>query len=303
VSGEEPRAITAITGATRLAALIGLPARHSLSPTILNTAFEAAGLDWRFVVFEVAAERGRAAVEAMRTLGLGGLSVTMPHKDAAFAAVDGHTPVAAALGAVNCVYREGDRLLGDNTDGPGFVDSLRIDHGVEIEGRRCVLVGAGGAGRAVAWALGRAGAVDVAVVNRSPGPAAVAAELAGSVGRVGSPDDVGRADLVVNATSLGMAGRSGTGAGAGIEPLPVDTELLHEGQVVADIVYFPTRTPLLKAAAERGARPVTGVGMLVHQAAHAFRRWTGSAPPIEAMTRAAHAELERRARSTAREDG
>jgi len=281
-----------ISGHTRVAALIGSPARHSLSPVILNTAFDELGLDWRFVVFEVPPGEGHAAVAAVRTLGLGGLSVTMPHKDAAFEAVDDHTPVAAALGAVNCVFRDGDRLVGDNTDGPGFVDSLRIDHGVDVAGRRCVLVGAGGAGRALAWALGQAGADDVAVLNRSPVPAQRAAELAGAVGRVGDSADVAKADLVVNATSIGMGGRGRPGD----EPaLPVDADALHEGQIVADIVYFPSETSLLAAAAARGATTVGGIGMLVHQAAHALRRWTSAEPPLSAMAAAATAELERRA--------
>jgi len=287
-----------ISGHTRVAALIGSPARHSLSPAILNAAFDELDLDWRYVVFEVPPGEGAAAVAAMRTLGLGGLSVTMPHKDAAFAAVEDRSPVAAALGAVNCVYWDDDRLVGDNTDGVGFLDSLRVDHGVDVAGRRCVLVGAGGAGRAVAWALGRAGAADVAVVNRSPAPAQRAAELAGRVGRVGAADDVARADVVVNATPLGMGGRSGA-TGADVDgattALPVDPEALHEGQVVADLVYFPTTTPLLAAAAERGALTVTGVGMLVHQAAHALRLWTGAEPPVPTMAAAATAELERRA--------
>ena len=286
-----------ISGHTRVAALIGSPARHSLSPTILNAAFEQLGLDWRFVVFEVPPGEGAAAVAAMRTLGIGGLSVTMPHKDAAFAAVDDRTPVAAALEAVNCVFWDGSRLVGDNTDGAGFLDALRVDHGVDVAGRRCVLVGAGGAGRAVAWALGQAGAAEVAVVNRSPAPARRAAELAGAVGRVGDADDVAKADLVVNATPLGMSGRKDVemAGDAAAAVLPVDPEALHEGQVVADLVYYPSTTPLLAAAAERGALAVTGVGMLVHQAAHALRRWTGAEAPVRTMAAAATAELERRA--------
>lgn len=276
-----------ISGTTRIAAVIGMPARHSLSPTILNAAFDACDLDWRFVVFEVPAEHGSAAVSAMRTLDLGGLSVTMPHKDTAWAAVEDRTPEADALGAVNCIFWRNGRLVGDSTDGPGFIDALRIDHGVDPAGRRCVLVGAGGAGRAVAWALGRAGVDDLAVVNRSPGPAARAADLAGPTGRVGGPDDIAKADLVVNATPLGMGG--GTA-----EILPLDPSLLHDGQVVADLVYYPTMTPLLAAAAERGAVTVTGVGMLVHQAAHAFRHWTGLDAPVAEMTAAATAELEHR---------
>ena len=279
-----------ISGHTRIAALIGSPARHSLSPVILNAAFEELGLDWRFVVFEVPVGEGEVAVAAMRTLGLGGMSVTMPHKDAAFAAVDDRTPVAEALGAVNCVFRDGTRLVGDNTDGAGFLASLSVDHGVEVAGRRCVVVGAGGAGRAVARALGEAGAADVAVVNRSPAPARRAAELAGPAGRVGGPEDVAQADLVVNATPLGMGGR----ADDDVVTLPVDATALHDGQVVADLVYFPTTTPLLAAAAERGAVVVTGVGMLVHQAAHALRRWSGVEPPVVVMAAAATAELGRR---------
>lgn len=279
-----------ITGATRTAAVIGWPARHSLSPTILNAAFAAAGADWVYLAFEVPEGRAAEAVAAMRTLGLGGLSVTMPHKAAVHDAVDDRTPVAADLGAVNCVFWRGDRLVGDNTDGDGFLDALRHDHGIEVAGRRCVLVGAGGAGRAVARALGAAGAAEVAVVNRSPGPAARAAALAGPAGRVAVPADVGAADVVVNATPLGMAG---TGDQPG--PLPVDPQALGPRQVVVDLVYHPVETPLLAAARRRGATAVDGVGMLVHQAARAFGRWTGEPAPVDAMAAAAHRELARRA--------
>jgi shikimate dehydrogenase len=277
-----------ITGETRLAAVIGSPIRHSLSPTILNTAFAARGADWAFVALEVPEGRGGAAVEAARTLGIGGLSVTMPHKAAVHDAVDDRTAVAADLGAVNCVFRDGDRLVGDNTDGDGFLDGLRADAGIEVAGLRCVVVGAGGAGRAVARALGVAGAADVAVVNRSPEPATRAAALAGPTGRVGTAADVAGADLVVNATSLGMGL-----AGPGSDQLPVDPGALHAGQVVVDIVYHPVVTPLMREAEARGATALGGLGMLVHQAAHAYRRWTGGDPPIGAMTTAARHALAR----------
>lgn len=280
-----------VTGDTRVAAVIGSPVRHSLSPVLLNAAFQAAGLDWVFVALEVPDGAGGAAVAAMRTLGLGGLSVTMPHKAAAFEAVDELTPVADALGAVNCVFPRDGRLVGDNTDGPGFVDALAIDEGVEVAGRRCVLLGAGGASRAVARALGAAGAAEVVVVNRSPAPARRAAALAGAAGRVGDPADVAAADLVVNATSVGMAG--GPGAGA----VPLDPDLLRADQIVVDLIYHPARTPLLAAAGARGARAINGVGMLVHQAAHAFRLWTGATPPLREMTTAIRHELGRRAAS------
>jgi shikimate dehydrogenase len=282
-----------LTAATRVAAVIGTPVRHSLSPALLNTAFAATHLDWAYVAFDVPEGRGAAAVEAMRALGLGGLSVTMPHKAAAHDAVDGLTGTARALGAVNCVFRDGDRLVGDNTDGAGFLDALTVDAGVAVEGRRCVLVGAGGAGRAVARALGEAGAAEVVVVNRSPAPAERAAALAGPAGRVGGAEAIGEAELVVNATPLGMAG----GGRASVGALPLDPAMLRAGQVVVDLIYHPAETPLLAAAAQVGATPVNGLGMLVHQAAHAFTRWTGRDAPVAAMRAAADAELTSRAPS------
>ncbi|HEV7763133.1 MAG TPA: shikimate dehydrogenase [Acidimicrobiales bacterium] len=280
-----------ITGATRVAALIGAPVRHSLSPTILNAGFAARGLDWVFVVHEVPPGQGEAALAAVRTLGLSGLSVTMPHKAAACAAVDERTPVAQALGAVNCVFWSdgGDRLVGDNTDGAGFLDALRLDEGIDPAGQACVVVGAGGAGRAVVRALGEAGAAEVVVVNRSPGPAEHAAELAGAEGRVGVADDVTKAAIVVNATPLGMADTAG-----GAPALPFDPDLLRPGQVVVDLIYHPLTTPLLAEARRRDLTAVNGLGMLVHQAAHAFRRWTGDDAPVAAMADAAAAALGRR---------
>lgn len=288
----------AISGSTRLAGLIGSPARHSLSPTIHNAAFVAAGLDWVFVAFEVPGGRGEAALAAVRALGIEGLSVTMPHKAVACEVVDERTPVAEALGAVNCVHRSGDHLVGDNTDAAGFVDALRVDEGIDVAGMRCVVVGAGGAGRAVVWALGQAGAADVAVLNRSPGPGERAAALAGTAGRVGGHHDIGHADIVVNATPLGMG--VVVSADRTPEPLPVDPHALHAGQVVVDLVYDPATTPLLAAARTQGAVAVNGLGMLIHQAAHAFRQWTGEMPPLEAMSGAAVTEIARRHHRTPR---
>jgi shikimate dehydrogenase len=285
----------AISGATRLAAVVGTPVRHSLSPAILNAAFAATGADWVYTAFEVADGEGAAAVAAMRTLGIGGLSVTMPHKAAAAAAVDERTDAAEALGAVNCVYWQGTTLCGDNTDGPGFLDALRIDEGIDPAGLRCVVVGAGGAGRAVARALGQAKAADVAVVNRSPERAAHAAALAGPAGRVGpwgDPSVIAAADVVVNATPLGMGVVVGTDGGH--EPWPFDVSPLTNAHVVVDLIYHPASTPLLVAARERGAIAVNGLGMLIHQAAHAFRRWTNEEPALEAMSAAALSELAQR---------
>ena len=274
-----------IGGATRVAAVIGSPVRHSLSPAIHNAGYEALGIDWAYVAFEVAPGRAADALTAMRVLALAGLSVTMPHKHDVAAAVDEIAPAARVLDAVNCVERTADgRLVGHNTDGDGFVDSLLAAGADGPAGRRCVVLGAGGAARAVIDALARHGATEVVVVNRSPGRGAEAALLAGPVGRVGTPVDVSRADLVVNATSVGMDSTE----------LALDPALLRAGQVVADLVYHPLDTALLGVARAAGATPVDGLGMLVHQAAHQIRIWTGLDAPVAVMRAAAEAELARR---------
>jgi len=273
-----------VSGATRLAGVIGNPIGHSLSPAIFNAAFAATGLDWIYLAFDVASGRAAGALDAMRTLGLAGLSVTMPHKDAIAELVDHCTPEAAALRAVNCVVPTADGLVGDNTDGPGFLDALQAELGFDTSGRRVVVVGAGGAARAIVLAAARAGATEVAVVNRTAARAEEAAALAENTGRVAEASAISDADLVVNATSVGMVDAA----------LPFDPSLLNRGQVLVDIVYHPSPTPLLAAARALGVRAVGGLGMLVHQAGHAFRLWTGQDAPIGAMTAAAEAQLSER---------
>ncbi len=267
-----------------MAAVIGDPVRHSLSPVLHNAAFRALDLDWAYVAFEVPRGAAFAAVAGMRALGIDGLSVTMPHKDAVVAAVDRLSPTALALGAVNTVVRLADVLEGHNTDGAGFVAAVRHDEGFDLTGRRCVVLGAGGAARAVVRALADEGASEVVVVNRTPSRAQAAAALAGPVGRVGGAEAVADAELVVNATPVGM--------GAGAEgPLTVDPAWLGPGQLVVDLVYDPPLTPLVETARARGAAAVNGLGMLIHQAAHAFRLWTAEDPPLAVMSAAALAEL------------
>lgn len=271
--------MSAPTGETRLAGVIGWPVRHSRSPDIHNAAYRATGLDWVYVALPVPPGGVPDALAGVRALGIEGLSVTMPHKAAVAAAVDACTADAVALGAVNSVRREGDRLVGDNTDGGGFVDSL-LEADVDPSGRRCVVLGAGGAARAVVRALAVAGAEAVVVVNRDEGRARTAAALAGDAGSVGDHDALAGADLLVQATPVGM----------GDDPtLAVDPAPLPDHAVVADLVYHPRRTPLLVAAEGRGLRTVGGIGMLVHQAARQFHAWTGVAAPVDAMRAAADA--------------
>jgi shikimate dehydrogenase len=276
----------AITATTRLAGVIGDPVRHSLSPVLHNTAYRELGLDWVFLAFEVAEGRTHGALDAMRALGLVGLAVTMPHKSAAAAWCDELTDEAAVLGSVNTISVETDgRLVGDSTDGEGFVRSLR-DCGHDPLPPTALVLGAGGAARAVARSLGRAG-VAVAVSARTADAARSVAELADGVATPWSDraDAAARADLVVNATPVGMAGRPGADC-------PIPLESVHPRQVVADLVYHPLQTALLRGALDRGAEVVDGLGMLVHQAALQVERWTGRRGPVATMRAAALHALE-----------
>jgi shikimate dehydrogenase len=275
----------------RLAALIGTPVEHSLSPVIHQAAFDAAGIDWAYAAFDVAAGRGAEAVAAMRVLGIAGLSVTMPHKHDVAAAVDRLDPAARALRSVNTVSWDGDDLVGSSTDGAGFVASL-ADDGIDVTGAAVAIIGAGGAARSVVDALGRAGVRSISIINRSPDRAASACDLA-SVAEIGGPDQIAEADLVVNATSIGM----------GIEPvdatsadLPCPSEQLRPSQIVVDLVYHPLRTPWLVAAEQVGAHTIDGLGMLVHQAALQQLLWLDALPDVAVMRRAAQDALALRSR-------
>jgi shikimate dehydrogenase len=269
-----------LSGHTRVVGVIGDPVAHSLSPTLHNAAFAALGLDWVYVAFPVPRGRGADAVAAVSALGLAGINVTMPHKEDVAGACDDLTPDAAALRSVNTVVARPDgRTLGDSTDGPGFLDAL-ADHGIVVAGKPVLVLGAGGAARAVVLALGRAGA-EVTVAARRPDAAESAAGLAPGAGvlPLGAVDP-SSFSLVVNATPLGMSGG---------DPLPVDPEALHAGQAVVDLVYHPSDTPLLTAARAQGAVAVNGLGMLLHQAARSFTLWTGQPAPLDAMRAAATA--------------
>ncbi len=273
---------------------MGDPIAHSLSPGIHNAAFAALEMDWVCVAMQTPQGMAAEAVRGIRAMGIMGMSVTMPHKAAVISALDSLSDDAAALNSVNCIVNRDGRLVGHNTDGTGFVAGLRHDFGIDPSGVDCVVLGAGGAARSVVVALSRAGARSVKVINRSAANAEVAAELAGPAGSVGVPVDVTAAELVVNATSVGMAGDA-SGVPSGLEAMPCDPDLIRDGQMLVDLIYNPAETAFMKAAADRGARVANGVSMLVHQAAVAFGEWTGVAPPIDAMFEATASELAARA--------
>lgn len=277
-----------IAATTTMVAVLGRPVRHSLSPAIHNAAFAAVGLDWAMAAFEVAEEDAAPAAVGLRALGLAGASVTMPLKRALVPHVDELDDVARRLGALNCIVRmPAGGLLGSSTDGPGLLAAL-AEAGVDVAGRRTLVIGAGGAARAAVLALAEAGAASVVVVARRPEQAAEAAALAGSAGRIGRSEEARDADVVVNATPVGMDRGGAATAGPAY---PVDPALLSAGQTVLDMVYEPVRTAWLEEAEHRGATALDGIGMLVHQAALAFERWTGMPAPVGVMRQAARRAL------------
>jgi shikimate dehydrogenase len=271
-----------------VAALIGSPVGHSLSPVIHQAAFDAAGIDWRYVAFDVPAGEADLALSAMRVLGISGLSVTTPHKEQVAACVDVLEPEASLLGAANTVVVDfGGQLIGHNTDGHGFVAALRHD-GIEIEGMNVAVLGAGAAARSVIAAVDVAKAADIVVINRTRRNAERALSVARGYARLPSGDvndELARADLIVNATTVGFDS----------ELLPLDPAVLRPGQLVADLVYHPLETALLRAARAVGARTIDGLGMLIHQAALQQMLWVGYEPDVTVMRAAAEAELARRA--------
>lgn len=271
--------------------LIGDPVAHSISPAFQSAAFAHYGLPDTYVLWHTAAAELEARVASLRAAGMLGANVTIPHKVAVVPLLDELEPGAAAVGAANTIVRLPDgRLRGLNTDVPGFLRALELGGG-RAAGARCVLLGAGGAARAVAYGLVLAGASSLVVVNRTlkRGEALLADVLAATERDPEllalAPDApelaeaVARAELVVNATSVGLK----DGA------LPLAADLLGPHLLVVDLIY--RTTPLLLAAAERGARIQDGLEMLIQQGALSFEAWTGLAAPLDAMRIAAQTIL------------
>jgi len=278
-----------ITGKTAVYGIIGHPVKHSLSPLMQTEAFKEAGIDAVYVPFEVEPENLEEAVKGLRALSVKGFNVTVPHKERVTEFLDFLSQEAELLGAVNTVKNEDGELTGYNTDAEGFLRSL-LEEGVEPEGKRAVMFGAGGAARAVGYALLKGGVKFLNIVNRSFPKAKAVAELLGKLGNVlvfplkeGTVETLLKdADIIVNTTSLGMK--------EGDPPL-FDYSKIPEGITVVDIIYNPPETPLLKAAREKGCKTVNGLGMLVHQGAVAFEIWTGKKAPVEKMRQTLEREL------------
>jgi shikimate dehydrogenase len=273
------------SASTRLAAVIGHPVVHSLSPRLHQAAYRALALDWAYLAFDVSSASLEGAVTGASALGFVGLSVTMPHKEAAAHLATRRSPIVRKLGAANTLSLSGRQIVADNTDGEGLVADLRQGVSFEPSDRRCAVIGAGGAARAVVVALAEAGASEVLVVNRTPSRAFQAATLVPGRGRVARPEELDAADLVVNATPVGMLADSARG-GLSSDEVYIDASRFGSGQLVVDLVYDPPVTEWLAKAAANGARIRGGLGMLVHQAALQVEIWTGSPAPLPEMWRA-----------------
>jgi len=271
-----------LTGRARLAGVVGWPVAHSRSPRLHGFWLEKHGIDGAYVPIAVRPENLATALRALPLLGFSGVNVTVPHKEAALAAVDRASDAARRIGAVNTIVIDADgRLEGSNTDGFGFLENLAAAlPGWRASDGAAVLLGAGGAARAVAAALADGGAPEIRLVNRTPERARrLAAEIGGPFRIVAWSERAAAladAALLVNATTLGMAGQP---------PLDLALSALPGDAVVNDIVYAPLETPLLAAARARGNRVVDGLGMLLHQARPGFAAWFGVAPQVTAALR------------------
>jgi shikimate dehydrogenase len=267
----------ALSGQARLAGVLGWPIGHSRSPRLHGFWLAEHGIDGAYLPFAVKPENLAGALRALPLLGLRGVNLTLPHKEAALALVDRATPEARRIGAVNTILvGENGELEGSNTDGYGFIEHLRASQpGWRPAAGPAVLLGAGGAARAIAVALLDAGVTELRIVNRSqPRAVALAAALDARAWAVDWSERAGAlagATLLVNSTSLGMAGQPA---------LDLDLARLPAAAAVYDIVYVPLETPLLAAARARGNPVVDGIGMLLHQARPGFTAWFGVAPAV-----------------------
>ncbi len=272
-----------LSATARVAGIMGWPVGHSLSPRLHGYWLSEYAIDGAYVPFPVMVDRLADALRALPALGIAGVNLTVPHKVAACGIVDTLDPAAKRIGAINTVVVGSDGALeGRNTDAYGFITSIaETAPGWMAGAAPCVVIGAGGAARAVCVALLDAGAAEIRLVNRTQARAAdLAAEL-GAVVTAARWDEraaaLDGAGLLVNATSLGMRGQP---------PLDLDLARLPQGAVVNDIVYAPLETPLLAAAVRRGNRTVDGLGMLLHQGRPGFAAWFGRDPQVTPAVRA-----------------
>ncbi|ARA99015.1 shikimate dehydrogenase [Geobacillus thermodenitrificans] len=260
--------------------LLGFPVEHSLSPLMHNDAFAYFGISARYHLFSVKPEQVGEAIAGVRALGIAGVNVTIPHKMAVIPFLDEVDEHARRIGAVNTIVNDSGRLIGYNTDGPGYVKALEEEMDIHLDGKRILLIGAGGGARGIYFSLLSTAAERIDIANRT---AEKAARL------IGEGDErrstffplaeaerrLAEYDIIINTTSVGMHPH--------VDEQPLSLQQMRPGTVVSDIIYNPLETKWLKEAKARGARVQNGVGMLVYQGALAFEKWTGQWPNVNRM--------------------
>jgi shikimate dehydrogenase len=276
-----------------LVACLGQPVDENPTGAMQEAAFQALGLNWRYLTIEVAPAGLKEAIAGVRAFGMRGINLTIPHKVAVIEHLDELTPEAQVIGAVNTVRRDGDRLIGENTDGKGFLRGVRVDGQMDPKDKRAAVLGAGGAARAIVAELALAGCAEIVVVNRSVQRGeAMVAELAGKTGAnirfqhwLGAYVVPAGVDLLVNATSIGLF--------PDVDAVPaVDLSSAQEGMLVSDAVFNPPETGLLRMARKRGLPVLDGLSMLVYQGVIGFELWTGQKAPEDVMKSALRQALD-----------
>jgi len=290
--------VSGINGLTKVCGIFGKPLKHTFSPAMHNAAFEAAGLNYIYVPFEVEENELPAAVKAIKALGLLGVNITIPYKEAVIPYLDEVSVDAGLIGAVNTVVNRQGYLYGENTDGRGFLRAISEELGFNPDGKTVFVLGAGGAARAVAVQLALSGVKKITLANRSKSRAVELAQLI--MEKIGTPvqvedwpsdespqhrsllEDV---DLVVQATPVGMYPQVSA-------TVPLSFEGLKPGAVVCDLIYNPKQTRFLERAVQAGADTMNGLGMLLYQGVLAFELWTGREAPVQVMKEALRQSLE-----------
>lgn len=292
-----------ISPETKITGVFGYPVKHSASPAMHNAAFKACGLDHVYVAFEVKPEHLGDALNGLQALGIRGVNLTIPHKENALRHMDELSPEATATGAVNTVVIESGKLKGYDTDIEGFLKSLSEEADFSPEGKKAVILGAGGAARAVLFALSKSKISEIIVANRTGERAEkLAIEMkkkfpAIKISAIPLDSDklseeISSCSLLVNATPLGMEEKLCDVSSCKI-PIS-NTECLHKGLTVYDLIYTPPTTTLLKESEKRGAKTINGISMLVYQGAASFKLWTGREAPVDVMKHAVEEILRER---------
>jgi len=278
----------------KLVGIIGYPVSHSISPAMHNAAFKHLGLDWEYLPFEIDPKDLKKGVDGLRAEGLVGFNITIPHKEAILPLLDEVEKLPKKIGAVNTVRNDSGKLIGFNTDGPGFIESLKLDAKTDPKGKKIVLLGAGGAAKACAATLAEVGASSITITDIAERKAQDLADYLSSLyesdikfvrsGGEHLAQALSAADIIVNATPIGMHPKEGE------SPINERWEM-RDGSVVYDLVYNPPETKLMRMAKAKGCKVLNGLGMLVRQGALSFTLWTGQPAPVDIMWKAAKEAL------------